>query len=152
MGIEGGNGNDTIDNAGTINVSASANINSFTPTLTLSGGDDVDASTTLDARAVGIAAGGGRNQITNNGALKASATAAVDNVAVEVNLIDLSHANTSTTVSSTATGIDGGSGSDKVGIGNTGTVEATATSRSLSVAVEANLVDAAVSDATLTIN
>ena len=152
VGIEGGSGKDTIDNSGTLNVGATASINNFTPTLTLIGGDDVDASTTLDARATGIAGGGGRDQITNNGALTAAATAKVDNVAVEVNLIDLSHANTNTTVSSTATGIDGGSGSDKVGIGNTGTVDATANSSSKSVAVEANLVDAAVSDATLTVN
>lgn len=152
VGIVGGDGKDAITNDGTVTVTSTASIGGLSPSLMLDGGDDVDASTTVDARAAGITGGDGKDRITNNGSVSVSATGEVDNVAVEANLIDLSHANTSTTVTSTATGLDGGRDRDRLGIGNAGTVDATAVSRSKSVAVEANLVDAAVSDSTLVVD
>jgi len=149
--IDAGFGDDTVTNDGTINVESTSSQSDTAISLSLAGGDDVDASTSVETASTGIAGGHGKDHITNNGALTAGAAASVDNVSVEANLIDLSHADTSTTVRSTAIGIDGGDLGDGIEIGASGTVDANAGSTSHNVSVEANLVDAAVSDSGLAV-
>ncbi len=143
VGIEGGNGRDILRNDGALTVNASATSSSNTRSLTLTGGDEVTATTTLETRAVGISGGAGRDAISNSGALTANATSEVSNTNVKLSLIDLAHSDTSTFVRSSATGIDAGSGSDSITIANTGTIAANATSKSSGVSVNLSLVAAA---------
>ncbi|MFM9881887.1 MAG: autotransporter domain-containing protein [Burkholderiales bacterium] len=149
VGIDGGNGQDTLRNEGALTVTASATASGTKRSLTLAGGDEVTATTAFETRAVGIAAGTGTEKITNTGALTVNATSQVSGVSVELSAIDLSHADTSTFVRSSATGIDGGSRKDDITIANTGTIAANATSKSSGVGVELSLVDAATGDSNL---
>ncbi|HUL91104.1 MAG TPA: hypothetical protein VLV56_02050 [Burkholderiales bacterium] len=151
VGIEGGNDKDNIDNAGTLNASASAGMKSVAPVLTLTGGDNVVATTTVETRAVGIDAGSGKDRISNSGTITANATSKIDDVSVSLNLIDLSKADTSTFIRSSATGIDAGSGSDDITIANGGSIAANATSTSSSVAVNVSAIDASTADTKLQI-
>src|SRR5258708_3159849 len=143
VGIEGGNGSDILRNDGVLTVNASATSSSNTRSLTLTGGADVTATTTLETRAVGISGGAGRDEISNSGALTANATSEVSGVNLKLSLIDLAHSDTSTFVRSSATGIDAGSGQDSITIANTGTIAANATSKSSGVSVNLSLVAAA---------
>jgi hypothetical protein len=68
VGIEGGNGNDILRNDGALTVNASETSSSSTRSLTLLGGDNVTATTTLETRAVGITGGAGKDTISNTGA------------------------------------------------------------------------------------
>ncbi len=143
VGIEGGNGSDILRNDGALTVNASATASSNTRSLTLTGGDQVTATTTLETRAVGIGGGAGTDEISNSGALTVNATSEVSGVNLKLSLIDLAHSDTSTFVRSSATGIDAGSGQDSITIANTGTIAANATSKSSGVSVNLSLVAAA---------
>src|SRR5882672_9779437 len=143
VGIEGGNGRDILRNDGALTVNASATSSSNTRSLTLTGGDQVTATTALETRAVGISGGAGKDEISNSGALTVNATSEVSGVDIKLSLIDRAHSDTSTFVRSSATGIDAGSGSDSITIANTGTIAANATSKSSGVSVNLSLVAAA---------
>ena len=146
VGIEGGNGKDNIGNAGTLNVNATVSMKDHTPDLTLTGGGNVVATTTLETRAVGIDAGTGKDRISNSGTIGVNATSKIDDVSVNLSLIDISKADTSTVIRSSATGIDAGTGNDDITIANGGSIAANATSTSSSVAVTVTAADASTAD------
>lgn len=150
-GIGGGNGRDVIENLGTIIVNATAQQESLTAVLTLLGGDAVTSTTLLEARAVGIDAGDGKDRVVNGGTVNVTATSTILSVGLEHNVVDTSHSDTTTTIRSTAIGIDAGGSHHGVDIRNSGTIDAQATSRSTSVAVEVNRADAATADSEVTI-
>lgn len=152
VAIQGGNGDDAISNNGTVTATGTSTFDSVTPSVTLIGGDEVTATTTVESTAAAIATGHGANVISNDGTATANASSDVGSVSVELNLIDLSHADTTTYVRSNATGIDGRDSNQGLQLSNTGTVNATATSHSGSVGVEMNLIDAATADAALEID
>ena len=147
VGIAGGNGKDTIANYGTIDVSATTSRETRTSEASLLGGESAVDETNVESRAVGIDAGSGKQQVLNAGSLTATATSTVNTLNVELNLIDKSHGDTTTSVLSTAIGISGGNGNDGIDIRNTGAISAQATSRVDNAAVEVNLVDAATANA-----
>lgn len=151
VGLEGGNGKDLVLNRGTVDVEAKATEAPFTKAITLWGGQSSTSDTTLSATATGISGGNGKDTVSNSGMVKSRATAAVDSVNLELNLVDRSHASARTTIEAAAIGIDGGSGKDKAGLASTGTVEVSAVARSSGFNVEVNAADAGTADSTVTI-
>ncbi|GIL04857.1 MAG: hypothetical protein BroJett031_13770 [Betaproteobacteria bacterium] len=154
VGIRGGNGKDRITNtaSGTVDVQASATEAPFTKSISLIGGERSTSDTSLSATAIGISGGNGKDTIANAGMVTALATAAIDGVNLELNLLDTSHASAQTDISASAIGIDGGNGRDTAAVANTGTVSATAKARSSSINVEVNGADAAMADTRLAID
>jgi uncharacterized protein YhjY with autotransporter beta-barrel domain len=157
-GIEGGEGDDTIDNEGTITLMKQAEGEDQTDAvatavsvgLTVSGSMEgnaegkalSDASALADASVIGIKGGGGKDTIKNRGAIVAnvdsSATAVGLGLDVSLSLKEGGNANgaalsdASVTASAAATGIDGGEGSDA--INNRGDMDLLANSDATGVA------------------
>ncbi|MGD8568263.1 MAG: autotransporter outer membrane beta-barrel domain-containing protein [Gammaproteobacteria bacterium] len=146
QGILAGNGKDVIFSDGDISVTSKAAQSDSSTTATLTGGDDLIATTALDASAIGIDSGNGGDIITNDGSILSEALATLSSVNVELNLVDTSHADTSVALDSNATGIVSGNAKDTVT--NTGTIDANATSHLSSINVEVNGADAGLADST----
>ncbi|MCK4587827.1 MAG: hypothetical protein KAU29_10810, partial [Gammaproteobacteria bacterium] len=144
LGILAGNGKDTIFSDGAITVTSEVVQSDSSWTATLTGGDDLIATTTLNASATGIDSGNGGDIITNDGTILSEALADLGGLNVELNLADTSHADTSVTLNSNAIGIISGNAKDIVT--NTGAIDANATSRLNSVNVEINGADAGLAD------
>jgi uncharacterized protein YhjY with autotransporter beta-barrel domain len=149
VGTEGGPGNDIIVNDETLLVTADAIEDAISPSLTAAGNDEVEAKTTLESDAVGIAAGSGRDRITNTGAIDTHAASQITSINAELNLVDTSHGDASTSILSNAKGVEGEDGHDH--LTNTGTISADAVSSSQSVNMEVNRADAAQADASLAV-
>jgi len=156
VGIQGDKRTRSILNRGSVDARATASVDSFDPTISLSTGGDVTETLTVSASAIGIAGGAGQANITNSGSVSATAIATVDKVAVTLTLAETAHVSATTTIAATAVGIDGGdatgggqkyegskghsSGGNDGGHGgstlrNDGTVLADASARSTDVAV-----------------
>lgn len=148
--IAGTSGNDTLENRNTLSASANTVATNVSMPLTVSGGDTVTSATTIEAIATGIGGGTGSATVINGGTLNSAASAQITNINVEHNLVDGSHGNASTTITSTAIGLLGSDGANSI-IRNTGSVTTSASSSSLGVNVEMNMVDAATADASLTV-
>lgn len=151
VAIAGGSGNDTLDNGGTLATVASTTTSTVSVPLTVQGGDTVIATTTVEAKAIGIGGDSGTDTASNNGILTSSAATEITSINVEHNLIDASHGNASTSASATAIGMIGGDGAGSL-TQNSGTINSTAAARSLGVNVEINAADAATVDAALTVD
>jgi uncharacterized protein YhjY with autotransporter beta-barrel domain len=144
QGILAGNGKDVVFNEGAITVTSEVIQSDSSRTATLTGGDDLTATTILDASAIGIDSGNGGDIITNDGVILSEALAELTTFNVELNLVDTSHADTSVSLYSNATGIVSGNAKDTVT--NTNSIIANATSRLDSVNVEINGADAGLAD------
>src|SRR5258705_10907415 len=88
----------------------------------------------VQATAVGIVGGQGRNTIDMGGAVKATATSQESDIGVAVNYADLTILDrqgndVTTTVESKATGIDGAKSENRITIAATGSVDAGASSK-----------------------
>lgn len=162
VGLQGSRWAELILNEGTLNVRATSGLASRSVSLTLSGGSDAADTTRVASRAVGIDGGGGADRISNTGTVSVVAGASVKNFQAELNLIDLSHGDTSIGVSSRAIGIDAegdggkghgkGHGQDEGAILNSGTVSARSTSTVGSVDIELNALDTATGDSRVAID
>ncbi|QTN22134.1 autotransporter outer membrane beta-barrel domain-containing protein [Rhizobacter sp. AJA081-3] len=108
VGILGDKRTRSILNRGSVDARATASVDSFDPTISLSTGGDVTESLTVSASAIGIAGGAGQANITNTGTVAATATATVDQVAVTLTLAETAHVSATTAITATAVGIDGG--------------------------------------------
>jgi uncharacterized protein YhjY with autotransporter beta-barrel domain len=150
VGIAGSSGNDTLDNRNTVSVTAVTEATNVSMPLTVSGGDTVTSTTTIEANATGISGGTGSSTVINGASLGATASAQISSINVEHNLIDGSHGNASTTLTAIAIGLLGGNDANSV-TRNTGTISTDASAHSLGVSVEMNMVDAATADASLTV-
>lgn len=141
VGIASGSGKDSIDNSGTISVSADAGVEAWVAEFNMVDVAIGDFSSTSSAAAVGISSGQGKDTITNTGTISAdaSADALVGNFTltmVDLTLIpDLMDTvgNASTTVDATAVGITSGIQDDT--INSSGDVSATATTEATTIAV-----------------
>ena len=175
VGIAGTKGTRSILNRGTVDVRATASVDSFDPSISLLTGGDVTETLTVSAGAIGIAGGAGQPNITNTGSVSATAKATVDNVAVTLTLAETAHVSATTTITATAVGIDGGdaaggpkhegskghsSGGSDGGHGghggsilrNDGSVLADATASSTDVAVTVSGANLATADTTVTLD
>src|SRR5258707_6661065 len=110
MGIRRGDGRTQIGTKGAITATSDATATGLAVSVTLAGKAMGDASTTAQAGATGIQAGGGDDEINNLAAINASARSSAKGTAVTAELAGGSDASTSTKALATATGIDGGSG------------------------------------------
>ena len=144
QGIQTGNGKDVIFNDGEIKVDSSTVVSERTTTASLNGGDDLTATTTLDSFASGIDSGNAKDTITNDGTILSQTLSELTNVNVELNLVDTSHADSSTSLFSNSVAITSGNGQDTVT--NTGAIKASATSRLDTLNVEINGADAGLAD------
>jgi uncharacterized protein YhjY with autotransporter beta-barrel domain len=141
VGIMGGNGKDIVNNSGTILTTASSDSRSTNFELNLVDAAVGDINTVANATAIGISGGHGKDELTNTGALTAKADSYGQVVGVNLTLYDFSiipdqkgtAGSTATTITSSATGIDGGKANDI--ITNAGELNAIADSETHSVGV-----------------
>ncbi|MEA5115557.1 MAG: autotransporter outer membrane beta-barrel domain-containing protein [Geobacteraceae bacterium] len=127
VGIDGGSGNDRIENQRIVKVGSNATTVATGVAVQIAGYSDMDITTNAIATATGITGGSGTETITNAdaGSIQATATVNADATAVDINLIGYSTADGKSTGTATATGIDGGDGVNT--ITNLGSIVGTAT-------------------------
>ncbi|HLS80183.1 MAG TPA: hypothetical protein VK025_02115, partial [Steroidobacter sp.] len=143
-GLSGGEGKDRIENSGATRVAATASAPTTMIDVNLADASHLNANTTVLAHATGVDGGDQDDRIDNTGTLEATAHAASDALAVEVDALDIAQANTVVRVEANATGIDTGKGRDHVE--NTGAVTATSTATVDDVSVTATYIDLAIVD------
>jgi uncharacterized protein YhjY with autotransporter beta-barrel domain len=148
-GLDGGDRNDVILNAGRLDTSSHAEADSVSATFVLKGAQKYfapgvnvgDAKSEGIADTTGIAGGAGNDTITNTAAIAASSSAKANSTTVNVGIegdkeglaVGVSLVDASTHASGLAAGIAGGSGNDV--IHNAGGISATGVSDSLAVGV-----------------
>lgn len=127
-GIDGGLGDDLIQNEGTVTANAISTTDATGVAVQIAGYSNMDINTNAIANATGINGGDGVNTIynTSTGSITATATTHADTTAVNINLLGYSKADGSSTSAATAIGIAGGKEADT--IRNEGTINSTATS------------------------
>ncbi len=168
-GIDGGQGNDTINNSGMIEVAANSTSSAVSIGATITGVKEgaglgvalTDGTTKAISTATGIKGGDGNNIIANSGNITVTATSDADSASVSAALggtgeglvAGVSYADATTKAEATAIGIETGRGNDIIqndGVLNV-TSEATATSASVAVnaggAIEGAAVGVALTDA-----
>ncbi len=146
-GIAGGNGNDVIQNHGTITADATPTVTSLEFDFAVVGTISATAANRADGTAIGIDGGAGNDTILNTEAITATATthAHVDAISSALSLVPLPTGLLFTTVdalaisSANAIGIEGGDGDDAITNEGTITANATATMTSVGVIVKIGL-------------
>lgn len=108
VGLQGGKHTRSILNRGSVDVRATAAVDSFEPSISLLTGGDATETLAVSARATGISGGPQQAGVTNSGTVGATATATVDKVAVTLTLAETAHVSATTAIEATAVGIDGG--------------------------------------------
>jgi hypothetical protein len=143
-GINGGGGNDVVDNRQTVTAMSTADAVSTGVSIDILGAAGAVSAATANAHSTAIDGGAGNDTITNSADLNADATADVTGTSVSVSLVNFAGSDMSSTASAAATGIQGGDGSDIIGnsghLGVNASANATGASVSVSV-VGASLVD-----------
>lgn len=137
--VEGGAGNDSIANSGTVSVAATESQSSppSLPDFSEFGSDDADYELRADSTA--ISGGAGDDTLDNSGTSTANSSAALQSISAPVTLAGGDVVSATNTIDATATGIAGDAGAG--GITSTGQVHADATAELLSVNVEHNFAD-----------
>jgi uncharacterized protein with beta-barrel porin domain len=141
-GVDGGSGNDAIDNRGAINLRGTSEVSSTSiaigvhAALGAGGGMQVvDARSNSASTVTGIDGGAGRNDITNSARLDVSSGASADSLGIALGATlavggDATLASTDATVTATAVGIGDAGGPTAAGehgsITNTGVLAVTA--------------------------
>ena len=172
-GIDGGAGDDTIYNKGTIDVHGRSKADATSVGVTVGialgvggGAQIANGSTTAETTAMGIDGGSGRNTVSNEGSINATAEADSESTSVGIGVTvaiggDATLVDARSTATATATGIHDAGDAAKPGmfsakheehgdddgnhdkpmneIGNTGAVTATATATSKGAGVSGNL-------------
>ena len=148
-------GNDTINNAGQVDVLADARSPEISAAIAITGVSGAVSTSTATSNATAIDAGAGDDQVTNTGKLTATASS----LAVAVNGSAASKGVTisadgvwdgGTKANATAKGIDGGDGNDNIDNGAYVESHATATAPSISGSVALTGVAGAISASTAT--
>jgi uncharacterized protein YhjY with autotransporter beta-barrel domain len=122
-GIDGGKGNDSLTNNGTITANAESDAYTGSGTVSIVQYEATvpgEAQTESTALVKGIAAGAGDDTPVNTGTIIATAHASASTIDISVEVLGDVKYNASTASSATAVGIEGGAGND--GISNTGTI------------------------------
>jgi uncharacterized protein YhjY with autotransporter beta-barrel domain len=130
IGAEGGEGNDTITNAGIISANAAAEATVSGTSWTLAGKSTQQGISIGVAQATGISGGAGADIIVNSGGLVVGGTTTLKTEGSSTALFAFggTTANASVNGSATAVGIDGGDDADE--ITNAGAIAVTAASNS----------------------
>jgi uncharacterized protein YhjY with autotransporter beta-barrel domain len=139
-GLDGGDGDDTISDTGTINADAFAKANGLALSVSGNGQAAWKGDLTADASATGIAGGAGADAITSGSTIEATATTRSGSADVTASLTDVRAGLTASTVKARAAGIDAGGGDDVVV--HTGDITALARSRALAVDTQFSSSDA----------
>ncbi|MEJ0100584.1 MAG: hypothetical protein WDO12_12990 [Pseudomonadota bacterium] len=113
-GIQGGASATVIDNRNLIGITSHAEATGLAVSLTLAGKAVGDADTTADARATGIAAGGGDDVVTNTAGINLDASSHADATAISVTLAGTARTDATATALTNATAFDGGEGNDQL--------------------------------------
>lgn len=141
-GMDGGKDRDDLKNTGTLDVSASADINSNDISLTLVDalpGGRVRVPIEAHATATGMVGGDGDDIIENDGTTTVTSTATADEVAVDLSLVDVVSAETSVNAYATSIGLAGEDGDDW--LVNNGTLTVNSFADADSVDVSMTIVD-----------
>ena len=149
IGIDGGDGLDSIDSNGKIDLSAVANATGASINVNLQGGAAVgDGRTSAEANTTGISGGAEKDSITlqSSSMMIGVSDAKTGTTGVSVNLIGAASVNANIDATARGTGIDGGDGDDT--LTNLGTIDWTAMSDARASSVSVNLVGAALGGAT----
>ena len=112
--LDGGEGNDSIYNDGTVDVLADAYGNGSAVTVELIGSSEADAALNVTAEAVGIDGGSGDDVITNKNTITVDSYSDAYASSVVVDIAGYVQGNAGTTVEAKATGIAGGDGDDEI--------------------------------------
>jgi len=141
IGISGGNGNDDIDNQALIQVQTKSATSAITLFSIPIDGDKIDASTTLNAYAIGIESGNGIDEtgISNSGVIEVTSIAQLSNISVDLTIAGTTDFDSTITLNSYAVGIDNGNSKDQ--FTNQGTINVSAISNISAYSGEVNLVD-----------
>ena len=124
-GIAGAAGEDTIENHGTMTLTADAKTTSGGVTVSLAGHAAADSNIQAVAEAVGIDGGSGKDTITSRGAIQATATADAPASSVDVNIAGTALGDARTSAQATSIGLQGGGEDDT--LRNFSTIEAAST-------------------------
>ena len=127
IGMDGGGGNDTIDNSGMITSTVTAHSPVRSVSVTLAGVASADYSSSAQADAIGIDGGQGNDVITNSGGIDLSATADAPVSGTSVGIFGVGEQDAGATASASAIGINGGDSNDQITNTNSGSVKAHAT-------------------------
>ena len=131
-GIDGGDGEDVIENDDNIDVQASTIADASSLSLNLGGAGQADAGSRATAIASGIAGGADADDITNRGSITAFSEASAFAVSETGGLAGDAHGNASTEATAMAYGIEGGSAADYLYNGSDVTVHAKSFAQALS--------------------
>ena len=134
-GIDGGAGNDIIENAGAMTVTALGLGKAGGFTLQLFGDADSDAATSLFATVLGIDGGAGNDLITNTSTIETIGEARGSSRSYTVQLFGEAGADATVKTAAQASGISGGAGNDQVDNQDTVLVTANAVGETKGVAV-----------------
>jgi len=141
-GVDGGNGDDSIDSTAKITASATSTTGGTGVSVGLIGDSDADVGTTAEATAAGIEGGAGMDVITDHAAIDSMASATAKSSSVNVNLIGAALGGAGTTATANASGVDGGDDDDQ--IQNDGVVTVTSTASVTAGTVNVTLAGASV--------
>ena len=144
-GIDGGSGNDQIENTSTVSVSSTTDTVAPNTIINLIGGALGEAGITAEALATGIQGGEGNDTVWNEGALTINAESSGDASAVTVELLGYSDADATSTGTANAVGIDGGDGDD--GITNQAVITVTSTAGATAASTVVDLVGGSTGEA-----
>lgn len=136
-GMEDGEGDDLLENSGTLDADASATADANDVAVGLLGAAIADADVTAEAFATGLAGGAGNDTLLNTGRADADADATLDAANTSFELAGFAKSTNLLTANATATGMAGGEGDDSVRNEGELIANATATSdlRSTSVGI-----------------
>jgi uncharacterized protein YhjY with autotransporter beta-barrel domain len=128
-GIDGGEGNDLIENKGKIDVDAHTLADAYCDSWVGWGEPSADSTANATATASGINAGDGQNFVMNSGVINVKALAETTPYANANSNVDTTDAETTSYSKSTAFGIQAGDGGNTVNNAATGVITVTATAR-----------------------
>lgn len=129
-GLSGDAGNDTLHNAGSVDVSGRAHTGALSLALQISGAVGVaggatitDASSNATSTVIGIDGGAGRDTLLNEGAVKASSVAASESAAISLGVSvgvggDVTLADARSTTTARAVGLHDSAGAPSPGCGH----------------------------------
>lgn len=111
-GIDAGDGDDTVENAGVVATSSTATTTTKTVTVNFAeaGAAVADVSSRARANATGIDGGAGTDAVTNSGSVVTTATSTADDTSGTANLLGYARGDIASTSTATAVGISGGDG------------------------------------------
>ncbi len=138
IGVDGGDGDDGIENSGEVTVSSFAETPAVSLALNGSGVAINDAETHSDTISIGLFGGGGDDLIVNDGIVSSTSTAETKGTILSIGVVSGGTANAGIIADAGASGVDGGEGDDSIvnrgELGATARAEASSTSVTVTVA------------------